>query len=144
MVGDLGPAMAWHDLQSALVLNRCEMYSLLDEARAPRSQEVVRSLLSRLCRSTQGFSPLSRLSYLRPRSGFAPRDRYRAPSSTSRVNASSRQSDWQAAYMKDERASGLDRRSLTSFGPVMPTLPQRPFSEGAIRDTCSVGFFSKV
>jgi hypothetical protein len=34
--------MAWHDPQSALVLNRCEMYILLDETRAPRSQEVVR------------------------------------------------------------------------------------------------------
>jgi len=62
MVGDLGPAMAWHDLQSALVLNRCEMHSLLDKTRPPRSQEVARLLLSRLCRSTQAFSPLSRLS----------------------------------------------------------------------------------
>ena len=49
--------MAWHDPQSALVLNRREMYILLDETRAPRSQEVVRSLLSRLCRSTQVSLP---------------------------------------------------------------------------------------
>src|SRR5215469_7527030 len=34
--------MAWHDPQSALVLNRCEMYILLDETRAPRSQELCR------------------------------------------------------------------------------------------------------
>jgi hypothetical protein len=39
-----------------LVLNRCEMYSLLDKTRPARSREVVRSLLSRSCRSTQAFS----------------------------------------------------------------------------------------
>jgi len=86
--------MAWHDPQSALVLNRCEMCSLLDKTRPPRSQEVVRSLLSRLCRSTQAFSPF--LGYhncdLDPE--LRPVIAYRAPSSTSRVNASFQQSDW--------------------------------------------------